>query len=430
MKKLVSIMLSMIMALSVVCGTTVFADSNTSVTEEKEMCKIHYFDPFTDYIREGVIDDVIVGGTIEDMHFLTNKSKEVEKGGSYYTCVKFNADHDENDYASEFNVTVVMGDGTVITPAIINKGLISIVIPKVTDDIYINIDYFTGSKDQIIECYDRYSLLVWDLNNVVSDDKWLNKQPQKSGEHLYNGLGTITYSPIEGYEITSIKVIKIISHYDELTGEYEYGSVVCDPKESKNLIDNGDGTYSINDGFKYCHHGQIGDSFYLYINAEPIEKPTTPTKPVVKKTTVSLAKPSANLYVNGTTTVNATVKNGKGATTYKSSNTKVAKVDSKGKVTALKAGTAKITVTNNKVSKTFTVTVRNPKLSKTKLTLKPEKSYTLKITGKIGKATFTSSKKSVVKVNSAGKIVAKKKGKAVITAKTNGITLKCNVVVK
>ncbi|MGN0460168.1 MAG: Ig-like domain-containing protein, partial [Ruminococcus sp.] len=118
------------------------------------------------------------------------------------------------------------------------------------------------------------------------------------------------------------------------------------------------------------------------------------------------------------------------ATTYKSSNTKVAKVDSKGKVTALKAGTAKITVTNNKVSKTFTVTVKNPKLSKTKLTLKPEESYTLKVTGKIGKATFTSSKKSVVKVNSAGKIVAKKKGKAVITVKTNGITLKCNVVVK
>ena len=45
--------------------------------------------------------------------------------------------------------------------------------------------------------------------------------------------------------------------------------------------DNGDGTYKV--------MGYGGGSFYLYINAEPIEKPstpapTTPTKPVVKKT--------------------------------------------------------------------------------------------------------------------------------------------------
>lgn len=428
MKKLVSIMLTMIMALSVVSGTTVFAESNTDTTEEKEMCKIHYFDQLTLNIGE-VPGDETLSGVNKDMIYLTNKSTEVEKGGSYYTCVKFNADLGEDVYLAQLNVTVVMGDGTVITPAIINKGLISIVIPKVTDDIYINIGDFTCSKNQFIGD-DKYSLFVWDLNNVVSDQKWLNMQPRKDGEHLIDGLGKITFSPIDGYEITSIKVKKIISRYDLLTGEFEYGSVVCDPKISENLIDNGDGTYTIKDYSGAYYTDYTGNSYYVYINAQPIEKPTTPTKPVVKKTTVSLAKSSANLYVNGTTTVSANVKNGKGVTIYKSSNTKVAKVDSKGKVTALKAGTAKITVTNNKVSKTFTVTVKNPKLSKTKLTLKPEKSYTLKITGKIGKATFTSSKKSVVKVNSAGKVVAKKKGKAVITVKTNGITLKCNVVVK
>jgi hypothetical protein len=165
--------------------------------------------------------------------------------------------------------------------------------------------------------------------------------------------------------------------------------------------------------------------------------PTTSTVPsttknptVVKKTTVKLAKSSATLYRKGKTTIKVTVKNGKGKTTYKSSNTKIAKVSSKGVVTAVKAGTAKITVTNNGVKKTFKVTVKNPKLSTTKKTLKVKKSFTLKITGKVGKATFTSSDKKVAKVNSKGKITAKKKGTAYITVKTNGIKLKCKVKVK
>jgi hypothetical protein len=165
--------------------------------------------------------------------------------------------------------------------------------------------------------------------------------------------------------------------------------------------------------------------------------PTTSTVPsttknptVAKKTTVKLAKSSATLYRKGKTTIKVTVKNGKGKTTYKSSNTKIAKVSSKGVVTAVKAGTAKITVTNNGVKKTFKVTVKNPKLSTTKKTLKVKKSFTLKITGKVGKATFTSSDKKVAKVNSKGKITAKKKGTAYITVKTNGIKLKCKVKVK
>jgi uncharacterized protein YjdB len=124
------------------------------------------------------------------------------------------------------------------------------------------------------------------------------------------------------------------------------------------------------------------------------------------------------------------VKNGQGKTTFKSSNTKVAKVNAKGVVTALKKGTAKITVTNNGVKKTFKVTVKNPKLNATKKTLKVKKNFTLKITGKIGKATFTSSNKKVATVNSKGKITAKKKGTATVTVKTNGIKLKCKITVK
>lgn len=148
------------------------------------------------------------------------------------------------------------------------------------------------------------------------------------------------------------------------------------------------------------------------------------------KTVVNLAKSSTSLYVKGTTTINATVKNGVGKTTFKSSNTKIANVNNNGKVTALKSGKVIITVTNNKVSKKFTVVVKNPKLNKTKLTLGVKKSYTLKVVGKIGKATFTSSNNNVATVNSVGKITSKKKGKAIVTVKSNGITMKCSIVVK
>ena len=134
--------------------------------------------------------------------------------------------------------------------------------------------------------------------------------------------------------------------------------------------------------------------------------------------------------MKGTTTVKPVVKNGVGKTTFKSNNTKIAKVDNNGKITALKVGKAKVTVTNNKVSKVFTVIVKTPKLNKTKITLNVKKSYTLKVVGKVGKATFTSSNKKVATVNSVGKIIPKKKGNATITVKTNGVTLKCSVVVK
>lgn len=154
-----------------------------------------------------------------------------------------------------------------------------------------------------------------------------------------------------------------------------------------------------------------------------------PTKPIVKRTTVSLNKYKGTLYVKGSTTIKATVKNGKGKTTYKSSNTKIARVNSVGKITAVKAGKAKITVTNNNAKKIYTVTVKNPVVKKS-VVLKKGKTTTLKITGKIGKATFKSSNTKVAKVYANGKIKAMKKGNATVTIKTNGITLKCKVTVK
>ncbi len=163
---------------------------------------------------------------------------------------------------------------------------------------------------------------------------------------------------------------------------------------------------------------------------EPVDPEPEPVTPVVKKTSITLKKTSAKLYVKQTTSIKVTVKNKKGTTTFASANKKVAKVDKNGKVTAVKKGTVKITVKNNGVNKVFKVTVINPTLNAKSKTLKKGASFKLKIKGKVGTAKFSTSKKKVATVDKNGKIKAKKKGKAVITVKTNGLTLKCKINVK
>lgn len=160
------------------------------------------------------------------------------------------------------------------------------------------------------------------------------------------------------------------------------------------------------------------------------KKFTIKVAPAAKKTTLNISPKKKTLYVKGTTKINATVKNGKGKTTYKSSNTKVARVNFAGKVTAIKNGKAKITVANNGVRKACTVMVKNPKLNVTNKTLNVNEAFDLKITGRVGKATFTSSNKKVATVNSRGAVVAKRKGTTNITVKTNGIALQCKITVK
>jgi len=125
--------------------------------------------------------------------------------------------------------------------------------------------------------------------------------------------------------------------------------------------------------------------------------------------------------------------------TWKSSNTAVATVSSKGKVTGVKAGKATITCTSNAtgLSTTCKVTVGYVKLDQTDISVK--KGKTLTLTATVYPSTLTdksvtwvSSDKSVATVTSAGKIKGIKAGKATITCTSNatGLSTTCKVTVK
>ena len=162
--------------------------------------------------------------------------------------------------------------------------------------------------------------------------------------------------------------------------------------------------------------------------------PTTNTA-AYESTTVRVIKDKI-IYTSGTYRIKPIITGGKGTTTYISSNKSVATVDSKGIVTAKKAGIAKITVRNNGVNAFTKVTVKNPKLNTTKKTLKLKKtynnhkSYNLRVIGQVGKAIYKSNNTKVATVSRSGKVTAKRLGKVTITVNTNGMKLKCRVTVK
>ena len=114
--------------------------------------------------------------------------------------------------------------------------------------------------------------------------------------------------------------------------------------------------------------------------------------------------------------------------TYTSSDKSIVTVNSAGKATAVGVGTATVTGALNDGSiSTITVTVKKaPTYIKTvpsnSKTVKKGKTFRIKTKLSAGSAsqkiTYTSSNKKVAKVNSTGRVTAKKKGKATITVKT------------
>lgn len=150
-----------------------------------------------------------------------------------------------------------------------------------------------------------------------------------------------------------------------------------------------------------------------------------------KKLTVTSSVSSKVIDVKGTTKISVkrvSPKNASKSVTYKSSNTKIASVSSKGTVKGKKTGSVTITATskvNKKVKASVKLKVKDLKPSKVSipaaLSLTNGKKAIVKATvspsGVYAPVKFSSSNTKVATVSSTGTVTAKSAGKAVITAK-------------
>ncbi len=118
---------------------------------------------------------------------------------------------------------------------------------------------------------------------------------------------------------------------------------------------------------------------------------------------------------------------------WSTSDKKIATVSQSGKVTAVAKGSVTITAKAGSLKKTCKVKVEAPKLSKSKLTLKPGEEFTLKVSGTKQDVVW-SSNSDAVWIDDEGCVYAYDIGTATITAKvgtskTGVVKLKCKVTV-
>lgn len=118
--------------------------------------------------------------------------------------------------------------------------------------------------------------------------------------------------------------------------------------------------------------------------------------------------------------------------TFKSSNKKIAKVTSGGKITAMAPGKATITMSSGSKKVKITVTVPGITNLKSSVSVKRNKTVTLKpkAYGISGKITYTSSNTKIATVTEKGKVKGIKKGTAKITVRAGTFTKTVTVKVK
>ena len=152
----------------------------------------------------------------------------------------------------------------------------------------------------------------------------------------------------------------------------------------------------------------------------------------VRETKVRLDRTKATLYRKGESTLSVST-NSKTEPKWKSNKSSVATVDNKGNVTAVKHGTATITVTIDGVKATCEILVKQPGVSfpQSELTLKQGEKICVKAKVSSGnEAVYSSSNTTVATVDEQGNIYACGKGKAYIYATEDGIKAKMTIRVK
>lgn len=395
MKRTISIILSVMMILSSFVGVSAFAVTN-------DTCNIEYVS------AENVT--------------ISNTDKTVKKGDSYVATITSNIVKNFDG----MDVRAMMGD-QVVYPQKITDESYKIIISKVTDDVKI-----------IAKAYEKTA----DTTEVIGNSRYISisrnlvncKSSGKSNIVLSGGHYSEIITPNDGYKLTTVIYYGLMKEND---GDYYYQQYICK--------DNGDGTYYVS-----CDK----EINIIYAVAEPISSASTNTEPttvpIVKgkislsKNSLTLAKTNKNISTKLVATVTPSELTNK-RVIWSSSNSKVAKVDKNGKVTTVSNGFCTITAKladDNTVNASCKVRVIQKatkiKLNTNKKIMKKGSTYSLKAivtpndTNK-KKVIWKTNKKAVATVSSKGRVIAKKKGTAIITATTadgSKKSAKCTIIVK
>ena len=167
----------------------------------------------------------------------------------------------------------------------------------------------------------------------------------------------------------------------------------------------------------------------LIISVENVEAKTSPVI-VLASQKIKINKSFLSLYCGNQYQLR--LYNTKSKIKWSSRNKSIATVNSKGVVTAKKAGTTYIYATVGKTRKSCKIIVKNRPftLQKTSITMYKGKTTTLKTFNAKGKVTWSSSNKSIATVSSKGVITAKKAGTVSIYARNGKTTKKCKVTIR
>ena len=304
------------------------------------------------------------------------------------------------------------------------------------------VSFMTGSSTNLNYTVSVYTNLSDDTNPESG-----TLAAQKSGVTTYDGMYTVVLD--SSVNINEWKKFSVVVEVNSNSGKTAYLAYERSMQSGKagywctaSVKANQSFINSPYNGWNDFSNKSYGGNFII----KAFTDNETTTVDVEK---VSLNKSATTLTEGESETLTATItpSNATGDKTVKwsSSNEAVATVDSNGKVTAKKAGTAVITATSsNGKTAGCTVTVKQKEiaitgisLNKSTTSLTEGESETLTATITPSNATgdktvkWSSSNEAVATVDSNGKVTAKKAGTAVITAtSSNGKTAGCTVTVK
>lgn len=315
-------------------------------------------------------------------------------------------------------------------------------------DYYIN-HLYGASEYGALLAYNNETDTVSEINKIenrwyvegLSDVFWKGNYSylHYDGEYIYYNDTTNVYRLKPGSTRREIFYIKPSS-----IKSYIYGfSILLDGKfyiSSKPTPNDSDKLYEIKYNVNTTPPDSTEETTSPTENIQPTKEPTIVT--ITPEIMVPVSTYSRSLEVGRSYSLSVKNLDSKTALSYKSSNSKIVKVSSKGKIIALKKGKATVTMTLNKNKSVIgkvkcKITVKkDPSLSAKTVTVKKNKTVSVKIKGKASsinnKYTNTSKAKIISKTSSSTiKVKGLKKGKTTLKIKVNGVkTLKLTVNVK